>query len=132
MKIEVRTNKGNIFDIEDSIYLTGLGQSDICNAALSFYNEELEYGISYFPDRNMFVFQNDNYCSEYWNDDKYNEMIAELSNHIYFKELDDFISFDFDFNFIVNYFLNEMDSYYDWYVKMNEDFKKELLDILSE
>lgn len=131
MKIEVRTNKGNIFDIEDSILLTALGQSDICNAALSFYNKELEYGISYFPDRNMFVFQNDNYCSEYWNDDKYNEMIAELSNHINLKELDDY-GLPFDFNFVVNYFLYEMDSYYDWYVKMNEAFEKELLDILRE
>ena len=131
MDIIVKTNKGNIFDIEDSILLTALGQSDTCNAALSFYNKELEYGISYFPDKNMFVFQNDNYCSEYWNDDKYNEMIAVLSNHINLKELDDY-GLPFDFNFVVNYFLNEMDSYYDWYVKMNEAFEKELLDILRE
>ena len=131
MKIEVRTDKGNVFDIEDSILLTALGESDICNAALSFYNEELQYGISYFPDRNMFVFQTDNYDIEYWNDDKYNEMINELSKHINLKELDD-TGLPFEFDFIVNYFLNEMDKYYDWETERNNEFCEALNKILEE
>ena len=121
MKIGIKTDKGNVFDIEDSILLTALGESDKCNAALSFYNEELQYGISYFPDRNIFAFQTDNYDCEYWTDEKYNEIIEELSKHINLKELDD-TGLPFDFNFIVNYFLTEMDKYYDWETERNKEF----------
>lgn len=130
MKIEIKTNKGNEFDIKDSILLTSIGQSEIYNAAFSFYNKELDYGISYFPDRNMFVFQTDNYDDEYWNDDKYNEMINELSKHIDMTNIDEEV-LPFDFDFIVEYFLNEMDKYYDWETERNKEFEKELNKILE-
>jgi len=131
MNIEIKTNKGNEFDIEDSMYLTAVGESDICNMAFSFYNKELQYGISYFPDRNMFVFQTDNYEEEYWNDDKYNEMIKELDKHI--KHIDNSeMGIEIDFNFIVNYFLDEMDKYYDWLNEKYKDFADYLKEFLSD
>lgn len=131
MNIRIKTNKGNEFDVKDSIYLTSVGESDFTNAAFSFYNSELEFGISYFVDKNMIVFQNDNYDEEYWNDDKMKNIEVDLSKHIYYDKANE-EDLPFDYSFIVYYILEEMDNYYDWLNEKYKDFADYLKAILSD
>lgn len=129
MKIEIKTNKGNEFDIKDSIYSSSLGEYG--SIALSFYNVEIQFGISYYPDKNMIVFQNSNVDNDYWNDDKIAEIEKELSKHLPPNyESDD--ELDIDFDYIVNHILDEMDKYYDYLNDKYSDFAEFLKNYLAE
>ena len=129
MNIEIKTNKGNEFDIKDSIYSSSIGEYE--SVALSFYNIELQFGISYYPDKNMIVFQNSNVDNDYWNDDKIAVIEKELSKHLPPNyESDD--ELDIDFDYIVNYILDEMDNYYDWLNEKYKDFADYLKAIFSD
>lgn len=128
MKIEIKTNKGNEFDIKDSIYSSSLGEYG--SIALSFYNVEIQFGISYYPDKNMIVFQNEEY-PDYWTNEKIKEVEDNLKNYLVPNyDSDDELPFDFDK--VVNYILIEMDKFYDWAIEFDKEFTKELNKILQD
>lgn len=128
MKIEIKTAKGNEFDIKDSIYSSSIGEYE--SIALSFYNIELQFGISYYPDKNMIVFQNEEY-PDYWTNEKIKEVEDNLKNYLVPNyDSDDELPFDFDY--IVNYILDEMDKFYDWETIKNKEFCEALNKILEE
>ena len=130
MKLEFNTIKGNEFDIMDSLFLSSVGDKEFTNVALSFYNKDLEYGISYYPDSNSIVFQTDNYDEEYWNEDRLNIIKEDLEKYID-RNKDGFEELPINVEGIVNYILNEMDNYCYYLDDKHKDFAIKLREILA-
>ena len=115
--MEIRTKYGNELDIEDSIFLTSVGDCEGSRAALSFYNHITDFGISYYVEDNQIVFSND-YTTDYdyWDKDRVDIVEKNLTKLNYDGiNPDEEISFDFENT--VEYILLEMDMY-SRYLKM--------------
>ena len=107
----IKSAYGNEFDIGDSIFLSSTGQREVCNEALSFYNYDLDFGISYFVEPCMIVFQNDNYDTDYWTEEKIKELEKELYDLQKEIDITNYNEISIDLDTSVNVVIDYMDDY---------------------
>ena len=132
VKTCIKSAYGNVFDIGDSIYLSSVGQREICNEALSFYNEDLEYGISYFVEPCMIVFQNDNYDDNYWTDERIKELEQELYKFQNVIDITNYNEISIDLDNSVNTVIDYMDNYCKYLINnVNDENRDKVNKILS-
>lgn len=113
VKLEIKDNYGNVFDVKDSILNTAT--LEYC-AFISFYNEDLGYIFEYFFDTDK-IWLEGYLDANYWNDERLDAIIQKMkktnmSNINECPFCNSYMPADIDLEDAVNIMFEEMVKYF--------------------